>query len=64
MTEVLVWMLISANWAGSVYGVTTVIGNFKSEAQCEHVLKSLPSPSHVKAKCIQANIYIPLGSAK
>lgn len=64
MTEFLVWMLISSNYAGSVYGITTVIGNFKTEQQCEHVLKNLPAKSAASTKCIQANIYIPSGGAK
>lgn len=57
MIEVLVWMLITSSSFGS--GTTTVIGNFKTQAQCEHVKANLPNKSRLVSACIQANIYMP-----
>lgn len=60
MNTIMVWMLISISYGSHNYGTTTVVGHFKTQAMCEHVIKSLPfeNGGSIKARCIQAEVYL------
>lgn len=56
MIEVMVWILLIGTHDG---GLDTRL-TFKSEKQCQHLLKEAEKTSirYLRGSCIQANIYI------
>ena len=59
MITTMVWMLISVgnpSTTNAGAGVSTVIGHFKTQEMCQHVLNNLPTKRNVSARCIQAEI--------
>ena len=60
MNTIMVWMLISVSYGYGSIGTTTVVGHFKTQQTCEHVLNNLPfkNGTQVKANCIQAEIVV------